>query len=137
MIRRPPRSTRTDTLCPYTTLFRSTVGSVSPHTNRQALQTPNRAVGLPPRHCVTRLERAETFQQGRESQPTLENGQAIAEAVMDALAEGDAVSGPPPDVQPIGNGNRRRVAVRGAEQADERPEARRVGKEVGSTSRYR
>src|SRR3546814_2074945 len=23
MIRRPPRSTRTDTLCPYTTLFRS------------------------------------------------------------------------------------------------------------------
>src|SRR3546814_13107278 len=26
MIRRPPRSTRTDTLCPYTTLFRSTPG---------------------------------------------------------------------------------------------------------------
>src|SRR3546814_15055511 len=25
-IRRPPRSTRTDTLCPYTTLFRSPVG---------------------------------------------------------------------------------------------------------------
>src|SRR3546814_5017924 len=25
MIRRPPRSTRTDTLCPYTTPFRSTV----------------------------------------------------------------------------------------------------------------
>src|SRR3546814_2619851 len=35
MIRRPPRSTRTDTLFPYTTLFRSTVcapasGSASP-----------------------------------------------------------------------------------------------------------
>src|SRR3546814_8301603 len=27
MIRRPPRSTRTDTLFPYTTLFRSTLGS--------------------------------------------------------------------------------------------------------------
>src|SRR3546814_16008493 len=26
MIRRPPRSTRTDTLCPYTTLFRSDQG---------------------------------------------------------------------------------------------------------------
>src|SRR3546814_15163246 len=26
MIRRPPRSTRTDTLCPYTTLFRSRPG---------------------------------------------------------------------------------------------------------------
>src|SRR3546814_3191253 len=28
MIRRPPRSTRTDTLCPYTTLFRSRGGHV-------------------------------------------------------------------------------------------------------------
>src|SRR3546814_13588393 len=28
MIRRPPRSTRTDTLFPYTTLFRSDVGSI-------------------------------------------------------------------------------------------------------------
>src|SRR3546814_15388466 len=28
MIRRPPRSTRTDTLFPYTTLFRSLVGAV-------------------------------------------------------------------------------------------------------------
>src|SRR3546814_17643629 len=33
MIRRPPRSTRTDTLFPYTTLFRSGDGAV----NRQAL----------------------------------------------------------------------------------------------------
>src|SRR3546814_3442683 len=30
MIRRPPRSTRTDTLFPYTTLFRSIVGSFLP-----------------------------------------------------------------------------------------------------------
>src|SRR3546814_21174520 len=29
MIRRPPRSTRTDTLFPYTTLFRSSPGSTS------------------------------------------------------------------------------------------------------------
>src|SRR3546814_11591973 len=27
MIRRPPRSTRTDTLCPYTTLFRSALAN--------------------------------------------------------------------------------------------------------------
>src|SRR3546814_11612143 len=33
MIRRPPRSTRTDTLFPYTTLFRSVVGGSDP--NRQ------------------------------------------------------------------------------------------------------
>src|SRR3546814_2309327 len=30
MIRRPPRSTRTDTLFPYTTLFRSTVRKADP-----------------------------------------------------------------------------------------------------------
>src|SRR3546814_8961321 len=30
MIRRPPRSTRTDTLFPYTTLFRSVLGSSAP-----------------------------------------------------------------------------------------------------------
>src|SRR3546814_4735837 len=29
MRRRPPRSTRTDTLCPYTTLFRSAGGSLN------------------------------------------------------------------------------------------------------------
>src|SRR3546814_17274511 len=29
MIRRPPRSTRTDTLFPYTTLFRSTITTIS------------------------------------------------------------------------------------------------------------
>src|SRR3546814_8358086 len=29
MIRRPPRSTRTDTLFPYTTLFRSTIAAVN------------------------------------------------------------------------------------------------------------
>src|SRR3546814_6506453 len=28
MMRRPPRSTRTDTLCPYTTLFRSAAASL-------------------------------------------------------------------------------------------------------------
>src|SRR3546814_1457695 len=30
MIRRPPRSTRTDTLFPYTTLFRSRAGGTAP-----------------------------------------------------------------------------------------------------------
>src|SRR3546814_1748446 len=29
MIRRPPRSTRTDTLFPYTTLFRSIIGGIA------------------------------------------------------------------------------------------------------------
>src|SRR3546814_5171472 len=34
MIRRPPRSTRTDTLFPYTTLFRSAVGIADPGVDR-------------------------------------------------------------------------------------------------------
>src|SRR3546814_8538752 len=41
MIRRPPRSTRTDTLFPYTTLFRSTdtefVGPASPSVQRAVI----------------------------------------------------------------------------------------------------
>src|SRR3546814_11146206 len=41
MIRRPPRSTRTDTLVPYTTLFRSEIGD-----NRRAGET---APGQTPR----------------------------------------------------------------------------------------
>src|SRR3546814_4309395 len=36
MIRRPPRSTRTDTLFPYTTLFRSLVGRI--HIRRARLE---------------------------------------------------------------------------------------------------
>src|SRR3546814_7628548 len=37
MIRRPPRSTRTDTLFPYTTLFRSQCSSRSDHFDRARL----------------------------------------------------------------------------------------------------
>src|SRR3546814_11005389 len=44
MIRRPPRSTRTDTLFPYTTLFRS--GRLRPHGRLLQL----RGYGLHPRH---------------------------------------------------------------------------------------
>src|SRR3546814_3199811 len=45
MIRRPPRSTRTDTLFPYTTLFRSgeVVESGSPSCVRRRLRTPRAA----------------------------------------------------------------------------------------------
>src|SRR3546814_7103169 len=38
MIRRPPRSTRTDTLFPYTTLFRSNFGMPKPEGYRKALR---------------------------------------------------------------------------------------------------
>src|SRR3546814_1321973 len=38
MIRRPPRSTRTDTLFPYTTLFRSRTGAPSPYSDSRPLE---------------------------------------------------------------------------------------------------
>src|SRR3546814_17908045 len=41
MIRRPPRSTRTDTLCPYPTLFRSECGAPALSEGKLA------AIGLP------------------------------------------------------------------------------------------
>src|SRR3546814_11626652 len=53
MIRRPPRSTRTDTLFPYTTLFRSPLDLVdgaaplngpNPHARRKAPETVRRAL---------------------------------------------------------------------------------------------
>src|SRR3546814_5233811 len=40
MIRRPPRSTRTDTLFPYTTLFRSLSGAMRPMTIRIVVVFP-------------------------------------------------------------------------------------------------
>src|SRR3546814_16564847 len=44
MIRRPPRSTRTDTLFPYTTLFRSP-GTVPATSRRRCSTRPRRSAG--------------------------------------------------------------------------------------------
>src|SRR3546814_14429167 len=54
MIRRPPRSTRTDTLFPYTTLFRSDralwrLGQLSPAAGAVDLVALGRAAGVPAR----------------------------------------------------------------------------------------
>src|SRR3546814_21019991 len=53
MIRRPPRSTRTDTLFPYTTLFRSLAGHLvaavgDPAVGLQQDGRAEEAVGIPP-----------------------------------------------------------------------------------------
>src|SRR3546814_14400274 len=45
MIRRPPRSTRTDTLFPYTTLFRSSLVRADSATDGQAHQEARRGPG--------------------------------------------------------------------------------------------
>src|SRR3546814_1686686 len=61
MIRRPPRSTRTDTLFPYTTLFRSRAGwravvASKQHEERSQDHDPHeRADDDPPRDALTRV----------------------------------------------------------------------------------
>src|SRR3546814_6032697 len=70
MIRRPPRSTRTDTLFPYTTLFRSAVGAdegmdlAGPHGEVDAVGRLQRAEGL-----VQALQRKHGVSHGAPSRP--------------------------------------------------------------------
>src|SRR3546814_13674065 len=55
MIRRPPRSTRTDTLFPYTTLFRSRAHELVPVTFRLAGEIElHRSIALAARYCALR-----------------------------------------------------------------------------------
>src|SRR3546814_18236059 len=56
MIRRPPRSTRTDTLFPYTTLFRSLDAGGRRHGDRHGRRRrPHAGRGQPPRSASGRL----------------------------------------------------------------------------------
>src|SRR3546814_4988950 len=45
MLRRPPRSTRTDTLFPYTTLFRSRVGALFAVHGDKTIKVPQASIG--------------------------------------------------------------------------------------------
>src|SRR3546814_1430048 len=73
MIRRPPRSTRTDTLFPYTTLFRShspsTVGSSPepPQAFGGSIMSSSATATLPPR-CLRTPEAARTEEHTSELQ---------------------------------------------------------------------
>src|SRR3546814_1990423 len=54
MIRQPPRSTRTDTLFPYTTLFRSMGGRLEPTHRIRAAQGEESAFGANHASCASR-----------------------------------------------------------------------------------
>src|SRR3546814_17890097 len=75
MIRRPPRSTRTDTLFPYTTLFRS--------------QARHLGVGRDRRAAFGGVERVERDQPG-VVHPAVRIGVAVAEAGLERRAGGMA-----------------------------------------------
>src|SRR3546814_18027939 len=52
-MRRPPRSTRTDALCPYTTLFRSIGAPDAQHRPRLSLRSAGVTEGKQPRMTAT------------------------------------------------------------------------------------
>src|SRR3546814_4820270 len=77
MIRRPPRSTRTDTLFPYTTLFRSVVARLSTHpragaVRRRAPCCCDRRSGDGHRFAAARASRARRRVHARSEEHTSE-----------------------------------------------------------------
>src|SRR3546814_12032498 len=138
MIRRPPRSTRTDTLFPYTTLFRSQAGlrrcaAWNRHLDDLARRAPHGLV----RHL------AGDEQVDVEPASQLDHQVGLA----DVAAAGPAVGWllrDPEDARTVAHGpNRasassaRTASSSSATLAAARSEERRVGKECVSTCRFR
>src|SRR3546814_17410812 len=131
MIRRPPRSTRTDTLFPYTTLFRS-VG---------LLAEPDELVALRQVTPVDRIQRRRALVLGGHGfgvhvayRASLRIGHAQGRGLVPAVGadEGQGLAvGPPLHVFPAFAA--RPVVGAGGASSDER----RVGKECVSTCRSR
>src|SRR3546814_12708486 len=106
MIRRPPRSTRTDTLFPYTTLFRS------PRPAKRLLikgdsdqQRPQRADAAP--YCIGSAHRNLARSQFKQAHAERDRGQKpqrprqIAESVDMAQAGGEPDLEQPAQKQPV------------------------------------
>src|SRR3546814_16889087 len=127
MIRRPPRSTRTDTLFPYTTLFRSTEG----------LDTNHRA-----NHVAIDVDIAGLDHLGRERDGIIEpRMQPEGEAIAGRVDRADERCKPPgPKTQDVKHGSKH-LASKPCNIVNldngRRSEERRVGKECVSTCRSR
>src|SRR3546814_19857227 len=114
MIRRPPRSTRTDTLFPYTTLFRSKTGAVertrSANIDRRADaarrdRRPSAFIHLDPGHALgrevgeierPRRRRAGTIAKDRRRHLAAIDRHQVAFGTKDATPEQ-----PPPAARPV------------------------------------
>src|SRR3546814_14775534 len=115
MRRRPPRSTRTDTLFPYTTLFRSAARDVQPHQLHHHLVAIGGAIeGAGTRAMIARRIGLERFVARR-----LTLGIKLSDTLFFLVCEP--------------RGNRPRGAEYLRQMADARAEERRVGKEVDGT----
>src|SRR3546814_1303843 len=81
MIRRPPRSTRTDTLFPYTTLFRSCWVCVDAIESAHAkISGPSQSGGIGDARCMQRAERIR--QRSEEHTSELQSLMRISYAVF-------------------------------------------------------
>src|SRR3546814_5057356 len=77
MIRRPPRSTRTDTLCPYTTLLRSAVARGQDEHRKIALFAPPAIEhGQPVDFGKTEIENRRVIGFGRAQEMPVQIGRA-------------------------------------------------------------
>src|SRR3546814_14493332 len=117
MIRRPPRSTRTDTLFPYTTLFRSSEQEMPDEDDKKTAK-PAEAAGKAPEGPAGEVSASE------------EGGDADQDAMM-AEWEAMAAEG---EAEPEGEAAPE-AAAPAARAA--RSEARRVGNDCVSTGRSR
>src|SRR3546814_8719568 len=80
MIRRPPRSTRTDTLFPYTTLFRSPAASMGSSVVQGGDLGAQMIAGKPPRYPVESRRKRE--QRSEEHTSELQSLMRISYAVF-------------------------------------------------------
>src|SRR3546814_4863830 len=103
MIRRPPRSTRTDTLFPYTTLFRSQVGCIQRHVDDLLLDIIADAVPHPPRGRWPILQRLRPALEVAVV-PALEGPARDAQLLQRALGRQVRLLDDPNDLQLLGCG---------------------------------
>src|SRR3546814_1740522 len=82
MIRRPPRSTRTDTLFPYTTLFRSDLTPASWRYLPVAASGFLHTADAGPRHCFPLCRRPEGVPRSEEHTSELQSLMRISYAVF-------------------------------------------------------
>src|SRR3546814_16201616 len=115
MIRRPPRSTRTDTLFPYTTLFRSSSCAIVHHPNAAA-----QAAAMLPERMRVQTHLRSPGDQSRAGRPTAVRAALEAVLLAAALAVLPApptLAQPPPpaavveDRKELGEGKRGAVRV--------------------------
>src|SRR3546814_16061481 len=125
MIRRPPRSTRTDTLFPYTTLFRSSSGENS---RANASRSVSRRWA---QRCIFSAEKSAwrklSFFASR-SQPVSSPPAPIARPAISLRREKSLFMGPAPPVQQEGGSGT--GSLRGFYFSAPNSEERRVGKKV-------